>query len=288
MKETYLDYYYAKLLPKSIWRVITPSLESRDLNITPQEAGDLFSSGIQYTERGPLESYQISMSYYDTPGTIVWHDRKFPYLKTGDFLFLDCTPGYRVDTNGEGHSMFIHFWGENIRYYYDRFIKLNSGSPIARRDSPVVERNLKRLIDIYQKPNDYYTDLLAETLIMEMVLDCINAVLPKHTTYSEYIQSLLGVIHQRYHENLSLDALADEVHISKYYLCRIFKKEVGQTPANYIKQFRLGKAKELLRFTNLSQEAICAKVGIYNCSYLCKLFRLYENTTPDQYRKRWQ
>ena len=59
------------------------------------------------------------------------------------------------------------------------------------------------------------------------------------------------------------------------------------TPANYLQQYRISKAKELLRTTDMNREMICAQIGLYNCSHLGRLFRSYEGCTPDQYRKMW-
>lgn len=288
MKETYLDYHYAYLSPKTEWLFVTPSLDSQDLSIQVQEVGHMIYEGRHHTHRGPLESYQISYQLTDISGTMIIGDREYDYPRKGQILFLDCTTGYYMESEGYGDGFFVHFWSPAIAYYYRLFLEMNNGSPLLMESSDVVFNNLQRLCDIYRHPNTRNDDLRAELLIMEMITHMLKIVTPKNKhKYSDYVELALQVIQNDYMESINLDTLAEKVHVSKYYLSHIFKKEVGMTPANYIQLYRVNKAKELLRTTNLSQETICDRVGLYNGSYLSKLFRTYEGMTPDQYRKKW-
>lgn len=289
MRESYLDYHYSFLSPQSEWLFVTPSVESQELGLNVQELGHFIFEGQHHTERGPLQSYQIALSYVPTKGSIRCGGGVYSYLAANEIMFLSCTEGYRVDTYGHGDSIFVHFWSEQVRYYYELFLRLNGNSPVLHAYSQVVHTNIFRLLSMYRHPNNLYTDIYAQMLVMEMVLEIIKLVTPSaHGDYSEHVRRTIDLISERYAENLTLDLLAGEVHVSKYYLSHSFKRETGLTPVSYLQQFRIGKAKELLRTTDMSQEAICDKVGLYNSSYLSKLFRAYENQTPDQYRRKWK
>lgn len=288
MKETFLDYHYSHLFPETEWLFVTPNLDSHDLQIQVQEVGRMIYDQGHYTRRGPLESYQISCQLTDTKGTMLIEGREFAFPLEGEMLFLDCTKGYYMETEGYGDSFFVHFWSPAVAYYCDLFKSMNGGSPVLRGNNELIRKNLVKLIEIYRHPNTREDDIRAEMLIMEMIVGMIKMVTPKNRhLYSEYVERALKVIQDHYTDNINLDMLAEKVHVSKYYLSHIFKKEVGVTPANYIQKFRVSKAKELLVTTNLSQESICDKVGLYNGSYMSKLFRTYEGMTPDQYRKKW-
>lgn len=289
MLESYLDYHYSYLHPESEWLFITPSIQSQDLNMNVQELGHFIFDGQHHTERGPLQSYQIALNYVPTQGVIQYRGEEFPYPATNGILFLSCTEGYRVETYNHGDSAFVHFWSEEMLYYYELFLRLNGNSPVLNAYSQVVHTNLFRLLSLYRQPNNLHTDIYAQMLVMEIILEIIKLITPRtRGDYSEHVRQTIDLISERYAENLTLDILASEVHVNKYHLSHCFKRETGLTPVRYLQQFRIGRAKELLRTTNMSQETICDKVGIYNSSYLSKLFRAYENLTPDQYRRKWR
>ena len=289
MKESYLNYHFENLLPETKWLFVTPSLESHMLQIQVQEVGHLIYNNRSFTDRGPLQSYQIIMSYRSTQGKYQINGSEYPHMKEKEIAFIDCTKGYRVDTYGESDCLFVHFWGDNIAYYYNLFTQKNGGDPVVHAYSQLINDNLNQLLRLYSKPNDLQADTLAEMLIMEMVIEFVKMVTPaRHSGYSEYTQKAIDLIRENYMEHISLDTLAQQVHVSKYYFSHLFKEETGLTPANYLQQVRLSKAKELLRATTLSQDEICSKVGLYNSSYLSRLFRTHEKVTPDQYRRSWK
>ncbi|MDJ0595353.1 MAG: AraC family transcriptional regulator [Pleurocapsa sp. MO_226.B13] len=95
----------------------------------------------------------------------------------------------------------------------------------------------------------------------------------------DYIQSHLA-------ENLSLDAMATEVGISRFYFCRLFKQSTGITPYQYLIKCRIDRAKVLLKQRNLSITDIALEVGFSNQSHFTKHFKRLIGTTPKVYRDR--
>ena len=91
-------------------------------------------------------------------------------------------------------------------------------------------------------------------------------------------------IRKHYGESLSLDILADVVHLSPRYLSSLFMEEEGIGINRYIKAIRMGKAQELLTETNLKVTDICERVGYTNLSYFCKSFSEFYGVTPDKFR----
>jgi len=289
MKESYLNYHYENLHPESEWLIVTQSTESNLLRTSVEEVGEFFFDGRHYTYRGELESFHIVLSYLNTEGTVEYRGQLHDFPGKGELLFLNCLDGYKITTNGESHVTFIHFWGAELKYYHDLFYKLNNNSPLVKKYSECVHENLHRLISLYKKPNDLFADILAEALIMEMLASVIRLVTPSAIeNYSPYVQSMLDMICTDYACPLTLERMAEKIHVSKYHLHRIFKKETGLSPNAYLQLYRIKKAKELLRNTDLPQEAICDATGLYDSSYMNKLFRLYEHQTPSEYRRKWR
>lgn len=103
-------------------------------------------------------------------------------------------------------------------------------------------------------------------------------------TQSHAVQLAKKYIHKRYSESLSLNMLAEKVHLSPRYLSSLFVEEEGIGINRYIKKVRMYKACELLRSTNLKVSEICVKVGYSNLSYFCKSFQDDFGMTPDKFR----
>lgn len=92
-------------------------------------------------------------------------------------------------------------------------------------------------------------------------------------------------IYQHYDEELNLETLAEKVYLSSGYLSFIFKKETGMNLNRYIRVFRMEKAGELLKNTNMKVAQISEKVGFSNVSYFCRSFREFYGRSPESYRK---
>ena len=290
MKETYLSYHYQNLMKKTEGLYVTPTESDFSPEIITQECGRFFFDGQSYTERGSLDSYEIGFLLTDTDFKLSYNNSHYTFGKTGDAFFIDCTKGYRLDTQGYADLYFVHFWGDNVKYYYDLFEKHNSGSPILNAASLPIGEEMEKLIGLYRNPSNEIADLYAQTIIMKLMQTLIQAALPlpASTNYSKYMTAAINYIRDHFSEQLTLEQVAQELNISRSYLALIFKKETSLTFSTWLRKYRIGKAKELLKNTNMSQDDICTEVGIYDSSYLCRLFKEYEHLSPDEYRKNWR
>ena len=86
-------------------------------------------------------------------------------------------------------------------------------------------------------------------------------------------------------EPLTLEQLADESHINKYYLSHAFKREYGVSPINYMINRRIEESKYLLAETDLSLSQIAQLLGFSSLSYFSQVFRRTQSVTPMEYRK---
>ena len=87
-----------------------------------------------------------------------------------------------------------------------------------------------------------------------------------------------------YSQQFTLAELAQEFHMHPVYMHRKFKKDVGMTPLQYLKQIRLSKAKAYLLTTDLSVDDISERCGFCNSSYFIKVFKGQMACTPYQFR----
>ncbi len=84
----------------------------------------------------------------------------------------------------------------------------------------------------------------------------------------------------------SIDQIAEAFYISKYHLCRVFKKNMQMTIVEYMNQVKMRKAKQLLEVTELGVGEIAERCGYHSVAYFSSLFRENTGESPSQYRKR--
>lgn len=78
--------------------------------------------------------------------------------------------------------------------------------------------------------------------------------------------------------------LASHVNFSPNHLSMIFSQQTGQTLIKYLTDFRMNKAKELLRCSGKKSSVISVEVGYKDPHYFSYLFKKTQGMTPTQYR----
>lgn len=86
--------------------------------------------------------------------------------------------------------------------------------------------------------------------------------------------------------NLSLDEIAKKFYFTQSYLTRLFKKEMGITPIQYIDELRMKKAIELLGHKTFTIEQIAETLGYSNQFYFTKRFKKYYGMPPSKYKQK--
>ncbi len=101
------------------------------------------------------------------------------------------------------------------------------------------------------------------------------------------ISKCLNIIENKYMMNdISLEYIAEKLYVSPAHLSRLFKKQTGKNFIDFLKEYRLKKASELLKNTNLRVNEIAKMVGYDSTSYFTTIFHKYYNTTPAQFREK--
>lgn len=106
-------------------------------------------------------------------------------------------------------------------------------------------------------------------------------------TVNKEIKDVLQFIEINYEKDINLEELAGLVKMSPNYLSSLFKKEMQQNYADYLVQYRIEKAKELLLGTYLKTYEVADKVGFVNHSYFSRSFKKMTGTSPREFRKQW-
>lgn len=105
--------------------------------------------------------------------------------------------------------------------------------------------------------------------------------------YNDVVERMMEYIDEHYgDEELSLNFLASHFNFSPNHLSMMFNKQMGVSFIKYLTDYRMNKAKELLRCTNKRSVDISLEVGYKDPHYFSYCFKKYQGITPTQYRNK--
>ena len=259
-------------------------------------------------------------SYPQNPGFQVmhWHeDLQFIYvlsgaievatletrisLHTGEGIFINKNVVHLVKKSGSCHYNSFIFPDYFLKFYFgspagdivERLME-NKSLPVFpmknRENCKDVLNALKKLSDLEQQKTSLYAYEVLTTLCGLWLELCHIVTLPQ-TSFSENVTEtrmtiFLRYIEQHYPEPISLDMLAKSANVSKSECLRCFKASLQTAPYQYLMEYRLSKAAELLRNTDMPISEIAVSVGFGQTSHFGKCFRDKTGMSPSGYRKR--
>ena len=169
---------------------------------------------------------------------------------------------------------------------------------------PIFESDLfARLPTLIRHPRgDFFTDIFRElelqphlnsdttkSLIMELLF-LLNACVWRNNYQMDKRNSIPSDIALRYltenfDKEISLDTLAKKANVDKSYLIRLFKKDFGYSPIEYLIKLRMDHAQYLILNTNLTVNEISRLCGYNTPSFFINQYKKFFGTTPNNDRK---
>lgn len=149
---------------------------------------------------------------------------------------------------------------------------------------------LRNILREMEQKNTGYEDVCQaymEILIIRLMRSTALAVPSESHVVSTNRQcaAVRRYIDLHFKESLTLEQLAEEAHMNKFYLSHTFKKEYGISPINYMISKRIEESKYLLAETDLSLSQISQLLGFSSLSYFSQVFRKTQSVPPMEYRQ---
>ena len=101
----------------------------------------------------------------------------------------------------------------------------------------------------------------------------------------ERSKNILAYLHKHYAEKVTINDIATAVNVSPKECIRSFKKNIHQTPIEYLLNYRVEQAKKLLRQSEPSITDVALQAGFSTSAYFSKIFRERVGQTPREYRR---
>lgn len=149
----------------------------------------------------------------------------------------------------------------------------------------------ERMIPEFERKEQFYAEI-TQNLAMTMLMYTFRIINEHNQEAAQLLQNnanirqAIGYIQEHLGEDLRLEDIAKECHMSKYYLSHQFSQTQGISLSKYILSSRLNKAMQMLRETAMPVRTISESVGFNDISYFCRAFKSETGMTPLQYRKK--
>ena len=109
---------------------------------------------------------------------------------------------------------------------------------------------------------------------------------PEKEQGNSFVAQVKTYVEENLSEEMTVENLAEQVHLNADYLNRIFKKETGSTLSSYVLERKVAQAKFLLQKTDWLIGDVAAAVGYYNYSSFNRSFKKVTGESPQEWRKR--
>lgn len=270
----------------SKWITALP-VTSRVLPFYLLEAGRFEAGSGYYTERAEVENH-ILIYTLGGRGRLEMQNGVFA-LRSGDAVLLDCRKHhiYKSD-GGDWTFLWAHIDGVGVGGI-DEAVNAGATSCVRIRSRADFEELFEELTEKAQ-----FNDMKTLSQISVDIHRLLNIMLGSGLGLEESagganhisdIENAVKYMESNYGRQINVDSLVREAHLSKYYFIRLFKQYMGVTPYSYLLNYRINRAKVLLRTTNMSIAEIGAKTGFLDNSNFIANFRRQSGQTPAAYRR---
>lgn len=210
-----------------------------------------------------------------------WVEGRTYILRPGDLLLISPMELHRPIVKSGSVYKRIVLWIDKgyldgLSYKLTRCFV--SGSNLLRGGNAITERLQQLVNESYG--NGYSADICADGIFLQLMVE-INRLSPLNNEQKpSLISEVLEYIGKHYGEKMSLDSIAAQFYVSKYYLSHEFKKETGTSLYRYLTLKRLAAARQMLVSGSTPGDA-CAECGFGDYTVFYKAFKAEYGVSPN-------
>ncbi len=210
-------------------------------------------------------------------------------LKSGDYLFLNknILHSYYFDKKIPSEIYWIHINGEVAKSIIAQIEEISTLPYIDK--NPEIFTLLQQCISMHKemRENPFFLAGQINTLLYTVLGDAYKEsqkalISAEELDFRNRFENALGKIDLK---ELTLDKLAWQMQMSKYYFSHLFRRYYKTSPIKHINGTKLLHAKQFLLHSDLKISAIAAQCGFSSPSYFATAFRKEFSVTPEEYRK---
>ncbi|PNZ13217.1 hypothetical protein CD106_11080, partial [Staphylococcus xylosus] len=226
----------------------------------------------------------------------IWKSNESNEFNEGDVFIINHREPYRYKKDKDTLCIVLHLTESYLKQYLTDF----SDKLYILDKAHIQDAIYKQIVNIvakigvvYIRRGEFYRLYIEQQLIELMFI--IARFLPTKSNefYRDSVEDnrvafVCNYIENNYSNSLSLNEVANMVHLSSAYLSKVFTRQVGMGFSQYIIHIRLKHCKKDLVMTDNSITQIAVKHGFSNSSTLLKHFKAHMKLTPSQFREKYK
>ena len=162
-------------------------------------------------------------------------------------------------------------------------MQLPQSDPTSYDNNPTLIKNI-----IKNKQRTFCDKVESRGIVYQLMARFLKDAQPKTEINDDRIQKVLSYIRKNIYKTIDIDSLAAISCLSKDHFIRLFKKEINNTPLQYINQKKIEKAQLILITDSMPVKNISYLLAYEDHSYFNRLFKKLPGVTPQQYRDRYK
>ena len=206
----------------------------------------------------------------------------------GFLIFPGQTNTYYADMDDPWEYIWVEFDGIRVKESLS-LAGLSESSPIYRSDKDELresmEQEMRFLVD--------HQDAAAFQLIGHtyLFLDCLlRSIVNQHSASTNklqdiYVREAMSYIEQNYQNGITVEDIARQTGLNRSYFGKIFKAATDKSPQQYLIDYRMTKAAQLLKLTALSIGEVGRAVGYPNQLHFSRAFKSCYGLCPREWRR---
>lgn len=249
-------------------------------NVGYQKCNSLYQWGPGIRDHYLIHYIISGEGYYTTKGTT-------HHLQAGDsfLVYPNTEVTYYADEKNPWEYAWVGFTGSDAAMILQA-TDFSKSSPIINQtpDGPSIQ---DKILEIYDNRGNEYINAVEMTGGLYTLLAIYMANATKKSdanTAQSYVQKAIEFITSNYSYPITVEDIASYVGLSRSHLFRSFETVLGQSPKEYLTEFRIKQACYLLEHTNLSITAIANSLGFDNGLYFSKIFHKEVGLSPKAWR----
>ncbi|MBC1211066.1 response regulator transcription factor [Listeria booriae] len=220
-----------------------------------------------------------------SPGTLISADKILPHRWRPNFSQHQLARALVLREKEETLAWLDAFFAEWELHLYEsdphQVIRVLSEVALMMSES-----DPEQLLTVIRRLDGAITPCELKNTMLELIHPFFDRKQHDDNSKSPIIQKILTYVAENFTEGMSLKTLGAKFHINAVYLGQLFQKEVGVHFTDYLNQFRVNHAKEILMSTKQPVTTIAEESGYTDMAYFYRQFKKYTGYTPNGFRKK--
>lgn len=270
------------VLPESTRAFNTPSSLAKSMFFYVLCAGYFKCDARYHIKRNTYNSYLL-MYVLEGNGKLEYENKTYS-LSKGDTALVNCYKKHSYSASG-WEILWIHFDGNvSDKYFSTLFERAGCIFP-AQPDDFMIKETMEKLVDAYRSssaPHECIVSCEIERILAQLYVVSSNYNMPSKE--NSPVNKAISFMKDHFKTKLYIEQIADHCLLSKYHFTRLFKKETGYSPYEYITLLRINESKYLLKNSALLIKEIAFEVGFSSEVSFVTSFKDNTGYTPSEFR----